>query len=352
MRHEGGGGWPGRRLTRPEHSHQSQRGGGARVAPRAAAPEASSSGEAAGASSGGVRAAGGDRAAHGVGFELVLDPIVPQMAVQLVEGVGPAPAVFQASSPVVEYIASSPMDGACNSGGTGGLLPVQRSTSYCLDVCSWSPTRGKGTKGGVPDRQTICYLSQRWRQEKIFGRPAVHGGRLQVHFPGGNQAQVPGGALTPSLHAEVPGTQYVSPGRGLGIKQSMGWTKVCGTARSGIWVLKGNARARMQPDNLDHLRVRWIPRGTYETAWVTPLHDRLCSYRYGHGAAIRPQTNDAIWNGVTGFVGQGRTPLVTLVCKGEYANGGEPEPVRWSKIAHSLAQRQRALVRPTIRPSS
>ena len=42
----------------------------------------------------------------------------------------------------------------------------------------------------------------------------------------------------------------------------MGWTKVCGTARSGIWVLKGNASARMLPENLDHLRVRWISRGT------------------------------------------------------------------------------------------
>ena len=33
----------------------------------------------------------------------------------------------------------------------------------------------------------------------------------------------------------------------------MGWTKVCETARSGIWVLKGNARARMLLANLDHL---------------------------------------------------------------------------------------------------
>ena len=28
-----------------------------------------------------------------------------------------------------------------------------------------------------------------------------------------------------------------------------------------IWVLKGVARARMLPDNLDHLRVGWRPRG-------------------------------------------------------------------------------------------
>ena len=46
----------------------------------------------------------------GVGFELVLDPVVPQMAEQLVEVVAPvpAPAVFHASSSVVEYIAPAP----------------------------------------------------------------------------------------------------------------------------------------------------------------------------------------------------------------------------------------------------
>ena len=41
----------------------------------------------------------------------------------------------------------------------------------------------------------------------------------------------------------------------------MGWTKVCGTARSGIWVLKGIARTCMFPANLDHLRVEWMKRG-------------------------------------------------------------------------------------------
>ena len=59
----------------------------------------------------GRRAAGGDRAAHGVGYELVLNPVVPQMAEQLVEVSLPveyislARAVFQASSPVVEHYA-------------------------------------------------------------------------------------------------------------------------------------------------------------------------------------------------------------------------------------------------------
>ena len=73
-------------------------------------------------------------------------------------------------------------------------------------------------------------------------------------------------------------------------------TKVCGTTQLGIWVLKGNARTYMFPANLDHLRVKWRKQGTYETAWVTPGHDCLCSYKYGHGAAVRPQTNNAIWH--------------------------------------------------------
>ena len=107
--------------------------------------------------------------------------------------------------------------------------------------------------------------------------------------------------MTPSLHPEVPDSLFVSLGRGLGVMQSTGWKKVCGTAGSGIWVLKGDGRAPMIPSNLERLRVEWRKRGTYETAWVTPGHDCLCSYACGHGAAVRPQTNDAIWNGVIGL---------------------------------------------------
>ena len=42
------------------------------------------------------------------------------------------------------------MHDARNSGVTGGLLPVCKSTSYNLVGCSQSPTRRKSTKGGVP----------------------------------------------------------------------------------------------------------------------------------------------------------------------------------------------------------
>ena len=161
-------------------------------------------------------------------------------------------------------------------------------------------------------------------------------GSLPRRQPGTGTRQVRGGVDTPSLHPEVSGIQFVSPGRGLDIRQSMGWTKVCETTRSGIWVLKGNARARMLPANLDHHRVGWMKQGSYETAWVTPGHDCLCSYQYGHGAAVRPQTNDAIWRGVIGLWGR-VAPLLSPWCgRGELPTGvnlnrysGPSSCIRW-----------------------
>ena len=125
-----------------------------------------------------------------------------------------------------------------------------------------------------------------FRSVGIVRRQVV--GSLPRRQPGTGTRQQRVGAVTPSLRPEVPDTRFTSPGRGLGIRQTMGWTKVCETARSGIWVLKGNARARMLPAN----------------AWVTPGHDCLCPYQYGRGAAVRPQTNDPICDGVIGLWGR------------------------------------------------
>ena len=212
---------------------------------------------------------------------------------------------------------------------------------------SWSdtgrlqgPTGTRRVKGGVSgpaeDLRPVSEV-----EAGVNFRPAgcVRGqvaGSLPRRQPGTGTRRVGKGVVTPSLHPEVPGIQFVSPGRGLDIRQSMGWTKVCETTRSGIWVLKGNARTRMLPENLDHLRVRWISRGTYETAWVTPGHDCLCSYQYGHGAAIRPQTNDAIWHKVIGLWGRvapllspwcGRRELPTGVNLNRYS--GPSSCIRW-----------------------
>ena len=233
----------------------------------------------------------------------------------------------------------------------GGLLPVCKSTSYNLEVGRQGPTWRKDSKGGVSgpveDLRPVPEV-----EAGVNFRPAGSvrrqvAGSIPRRQPGTGTRRVREGAVTPFLHPEVSGIQFVSPGYGLDIRQSMGWTKVCQITQSGIWVLKGNSRTCMFPANLDHLRVEWIQQGTYETAWVTPVHGCLCSYKYGHGAAVRPQTNNSIWNGVIGLRGRiapflspwcGKKDVPTGVNLNQYAGPGSL--IRW----HSD---KRALVRPT-----
>ena len=101
-------------------------------------------------------------------------------------------------------------------------------------------------------------------------------------------------------------------------------------------MLKGNDRARTLPENLDHPRVGWRKQGSCETAWVTPGHDCLCPHKYVRGADVRPQTNDAIWDGVIGLWGRfapllspwcARVNVPTVVNLNQYAGPGSH--IRW-----------------------
>ena len=53
---------------------------------------------------------------------------------------------------------------ACNSAASGGLLPVQKSTSYNLDGCNEGPTGTKRVKGRVSSPVEDFRPSQRWRE--------------------------------------------------------------------------------------------------------------------------------------------------------------------------------------------
>ena len=130
-------------------------------------------------------------------------------------------------------------------------------TSILHDACSnsWSdtgrvkgPTGRRCTKGGVSgpaeDMLPVSELEAGVNFRPAGGVRGQVAGSLPRRQPSTGTRRVREGAVAPSLHPEFPGTQFASPGRGLGIRQSMGWTKVCSTARSGIWVLKGNARAQ------------------------------------------------------------------------------------------------------------
>ena len=205
------------------------------------------------------------------------------------------------------------------------------------------PTGTKRVKGGVSgpaeDLRPVAEVAA-----GVILRPAggVRGqvaGSLSRKQPGAGTRRLRVGVDTHSLHPEVPGIQFVSPGRGLDIRQSMGWTKVCGTAQSGTWVVKGNARTRMLPENLDYLRVGMDEAGYiqdclgYARARLS-VFIQVWTWSSSQTANQQRHLGWGYW-----FVGQGCTPLVALVCKWEYANGSELELVRWSRIKHSLAQR-------------
>ena len=229
---------------------------------------------------------------------LIVDACARALALPAASASLSSSAFLSASLAVVAHARSTPMHGAHNS--------------WSDTVRLHGPMRRRGTKcsvsGSAEDFLPVSEVEAgvNLRLAGVVRRQVA--GSLPGRQPGTGTRQVREGAVT-----EVPDTQFASPGRGLGIRLSMGWTKVCGTSQSGIWVLKGNARTCMFPANLDHLRVELMKRGTYKTAWVTPGHDCLCSYKYGHGAAVRPQTNNAIWHGVIGLWGR-VAPLLSPWC--------------------------------------
>ena len=77
----------------------------------------------------------------------------------------------------------------------------------------------------------------------------------------------------------------------------------------------------MAPTNLEHPRVQWRK---------SPGHDCLCSYASGRRAAVRPQTNDSIWDGVIGLW-DSVAPLLSPWC----AKVGVPTGVNLNRCAGS-----------------
>ena len=192
--------------------------------------------------------------------------------------------------------------------------------------------------GGFPVRPKICSCLRGGGRGKFSAGCPVEQVVVQSpeRRPGAGTRRSGGGAVTPlsTWRFLTPFLCHLDAGKG--IRQGIGWKRVRGTAVSGIWVLKGDARARMLPANLEHLRVEWRKRGSYETAWVTPGHDCLCPYKYGHGAAVRTQTKDSIWDEVISFWGR-VAPLLSPWCaRGKLPTGvnlnrysGPGSCIRW-----------------------
>ena len=168
--------------------------------------------------------------------------------------------VARLSDAVVAHAHASPMHRACSAGGTGGFLPVQKSTSYCLRN-SWSDTvRGQGptgrrcTKVGVSgpaeDLRPVSEVEAGVNLRPAGGVRGQVAGSIPRRQPGTGTRRVREGAVTPSLHPEVPGIQFVSLGYGLDIRQSMGWTKVCGCVHMRMDMEQLSDRKLMMPSGM------------------------------------------------------------------------------------------------------
>ena len=95
--------------------------------------------------------------------------------------------------------------------------------------------------------------------------------------PGGRSGRVGGVPGLAAACLEITCSLVVPPGRHQFAPQSLGWARVCSTENSGVWVLKGDARTKTLPGDLDDVGVVWESRSGYETAWATPGHVCSCS---------------------------------------------------------------------------
>ena len=157
-------------------------------------------------------------------------------------------------------------------------------------------------------------VSRKRRAESSGGDPGPGPG------PGGRFGRGGGVSGHAAASLEIPCSLAMPPGRHQHAPQSLGWARVCGTERSGIWVLKGDARTFNLPRNLDDVGIVWEHRSGYETAWATPGHVCSCSYGYGRGPVL-PQANPSVFTEAVNLWSRVASLLTHWCAKGEVPTG-------------------------------
>ena len=87
----------------------------------------------------------------------------------------------------------------------------------------------------------------------------------------------------------------VSPGPGREVRNGMGWSLLEKTARSGVWLFRGASRESSAFFAFAAFcwlgRIKIVPYG----GAVSPLSSCSCSYMYGRGTAVGPQSGERCW---------------------------------------------------------
>ena len=157
-------------------------------------------------------------------------------------------------------------------------------------------------------------VSRKRRAESSGGGPGPGPG------PGGRFGRGGGVSGHAAASLEIPCSLVMPPGRHQHAPQSLGWARVCGTERSGIWVLKGATRTYNLPRNLDDVGIVWERRSGYETAWATRGHVCSCSYDYGRGPVL-PQANPSVFTEAVNLWSRVASLLTPWCAKGEVPTG-------------------------------
>ena len=171
---------------------------------------------------------------------------------------------------------------ALNSGrsDTGNSLTVQRCRKvrqyrtigirFVEQTVDMSPALASGTYRRSAGTVHVQRQVPRKRRAESF---AVGPGPGPGPGPGGRSGRGGGVSGRAAASLEIPCSLVMPPGRHQRAPQSLGWMRVCGTEKSGVWVLKSSARTYSLPENSDDVAIVWEHRSGYETAWATPRHD-------------------------------------------------------------------------------
>ena len=234
-----------------------------------------------------------------------------------------------AVSAVVAHARSTPMHDACNSCSDTAMNSLRdqrcrkvrssrtvgiRSVEQTVDM---SPAPAAGT---YRRSAGTMHAQRQVPRECLAECSGVCPGPGPGPDVGGRSGRGGGVSGLAAACLEIPCALVMPPGRHQFAPQSLGWARVCGTGKSGIWMLKGDARTCNLPRNLDDVGVVWEPRSGYETAWATPGHVCSCSYRYGRGPVL-PHSNPSVFTEAVNLWSRVASLLTPWCAKGKVPTG-------------------------------
>ena len=230
-----------------------------------------------------------------------------------------------ASSAAVAHVCSTPTHNSCPDTVLNSLVERSRKVRSrstvgnrsVVQTVDMSPAPAAGTYRRSADEVHDQRQIPRKRQATCsVGDPVPGAGP----GPGGRSGLVGGSLGCAAAIRGIPCSLVMPPGRHQRAPQSLGWEWVCGSEKSGVWVLKGDARTYNLPRDLDDVGIVWERRSGYETAWATPGHVCSCSYGYGHGPVL-PQPNPSVFTEAIKLWSRVASLLTPWCAKGEVPTG-------------------------------